>query len=140
MLNAGGRSMLARSSRAIVGVCFAVVAASPAATQEISFRGKAVSFLVGYGAGTGNDLYMRAVQRHIGKHIPGRPDVVPVNMPGAASLTMLNHIANIALRDGSVIGMPSRGLVVEPLLGNTQARFDGTKLSWVGSVTRDVSV
>jgi len=83
---------------------------------------------------------MRAVQRHIGKHIPGRPDVVPVNMPGAASLTMLNHIANIALRDGSVIGMPSRGLVVEPLLGNTQARFDGTKLSWVGSVTRDVSV
>jgi tripartite-type tricarboxylate transporter receptor subunit TctC len=83
---------------------------------------------------------MRVVQRHLGKHLPGQPEVIPVNMPGAASLTMLNYIANAAPRDGTIIGMPSRSLVTEPLLGNEQARFDGTKLSWIGSATKDVSV
>jgi tripartite-type tricarboxylate transporter receptor subunit TctC len=104
------------------------------------FKGKTISFVVGYGPGTGNDLYMRAVQRHLGKHLPGRPTIIPVNRPGAASLAMLNYIANTAPADGTVIGMPSRSLVTEPLLGNDQARFDANKLSWIGSVTKDVSV
>ena len=104
------------------------------------FKDKTLSLIVGYGPGTGNDIYMRAVQRHLGNHLPGKPNVIPVNRPGAASLTMLNYIANVAPRDGSVIGMPSRSLVIEPLLGNDQARFDGTKLAWIGSVTKDVSV
>jgi tripartite-type tricarboxylate transporter receptor subunit TctC len=104
------------------------------------FKGKAISFVVGYGPGTGNDLYMRAVQRHLGEHLPGRPTIIPVNRPGAASLSMLNYIANVAPADGTVIGMPSRSLVTEPLLGNDQARFDATRLSWIGSATKDVSV
>jgi tripartite-type tricarboxylate transporter receptor subunit TctC len=104
------------------------------------FKDKTLSLVVGYGPGTGNDIYMRAVQRHLGNHLPGKPNIIPVNRPGAASLTMLNYIANVAPRDGSVIGMPSRSLVIEPLLGNDQARFDGTKLAWIGSVTKDVSV
>lgn len=104
------------------------------------FKDKTISMIVGYGPGTGNDLFMRVVQRHLGKHLRGQPEVIPVNMPGAASLTMLNYIANVAARDGTVIGMPSRSLVTEPLLGNDQARFDGTKLSWIGSATKDVSV
>jgi tripartite-type tricarboxylate transporter receptor subunit TctC len=119
-----------------------ILASDPALTAEGGewFRDKTLSLVVGYGPGTGNDIYMRAVQRHLGNHLPGKPNVIPVNRPGAASLTMLNYIANVAPRDGSVIGMPSRSLVIEPLLGNDQARFDGTKLSWIGSVTKDVSV
>lgn len=113
-------------------------AAAPA--QDDLFKGKTISFVVGYGPGTGNDLYMRAVQRHLGEHLPGRPTIIPVNRPGAASLTMLNAIANAAAADGTVIGMPSRNLVTEPLLGNDQARFDATRLSWIGSITKDVSV
>ena len=94
--------------------------------------------LVGYGVGTGNDLYMRLLARHIGKHIPGRPTIVPENMPGAGSMVMMNYLYN-APRDGTAIGVPSRNLAVEPLLGNDQARYDALKFTWLGSMSRDVS-
>jgi tripartite-type tricarboxylate transporter receptor subunit TctC len=123
-----------------ISIALAFPAAALAADETSFYKDKTISMVVGYGPGTGNDLFMRAVQRHIGQHLPGQPQVIPVNMPGAASLTMLNYIANAAPRDGTVIGMPSRSLVTEPLLGNEQARFDGTKLSWIGSATKDVSV
>src|SRR5215831_14799872 len=55
------------------------------------YTGKKVRMLVGYGVGTGNDLYMRLLARHIGKHIPGRPTIVPENMPGAGSMVMMNY-------------------------------------------------
>jgi tripartite-type tricarboxylate transporter receptor subunit TctC len=126
--------------RIILAAAAMGLAATSSHAQTVTFKDKPVSMIVGYGPGTGNDLYMRAVQRHLGKHLPGKPDVIPVNMPGAASLTMLNHIANVAARDGTVIGMPSRNLVTEPLVGNDQARFRGPDLSWIGSVTKDVSV
>jgi tripartite-type tricarboxylate transporter receptor subunit TctC len=117
------------------------IPASGAASElEGLFKGKTISFVVGYGPGTGNDLWMRVVQRHLGRHLPGQPTIIPVNRPGAASLAMLNYIANVAPADGTVIGMPSRSLVTEPLLGNDQARFDATRLSWIGSATKDVSV
>jgi tripartite-type tricarboxylate transporter receptor subunit TctC len=96
--------------------------------------------LVGYGVGTGNDLYMRLLARHIGKHIPGKPMIVPENMPGAGSMVMMNYLYNAAARDGTVIGVPSRNLAVEPLTGNVQARYDAQKFTWLGSMSRDVSV
>src|SRR4051794_22753838 len=81
------------------------------------YRDKRVRMIVGYGVGTGNDLYMRLLARHLGKHIPGKPVIVPENMPGAGSMVMMNYLYNAAARDGSVIGTPSRNLAVEPLLG-----------------------
>jgi tripartite-type tricarboxylate transporter receptor subunit TctC len=95
--------------------------------------------LVGYGVGTGNDLYMRLLARHIGKHIAGNPAIVPENMPGAGSIVMMNYLYAAAARDGTVIGVPSRNLAVEPLLGNDQARYDAVKFTWLGSMSRDVS-
>jgi tripartite-type tricarboxylate transporter receptor subunit TctC len=58
--------------------------------------------LVGYGVGTGNDLYMRLLARHIGKHIPGRPTIEPENMPGAGSMVMMNYLSNVAPHGGPV--------------------------------------
>jgi tripartite-type tricarboxylate transporter receptor subunit TctC len=58
--------------------------------------------LVGYGVGTGNDLYMRLLARHIGKHIPGRPTIEPENMPGAGSMVMMNCLYNVAPHGGPV--------------------------------------
>jgi tripartite-type tricarboxylate transporter receptor subunit TctC len=98
-----------------------------------------VRMLVGYGVGTGNDLYLRLLARHIGKHIPGKPTMAPENMPGAGGILMFNYLYNIAPRDGTVIAHPSRSLVTEPLYGNEQARYDASKFGWLGSINRDVA-
>ncbi len=103
------------------------------------YQDKKVRMLVGYGVGTGNDLYMRLLARHIGKHIPGRPTILPENMPGAGSMVMMNYLYNVAPRDGTVLGVPSRNLAVEPLIGNEQARYQALSFNWLGSMSRDVS-
>jgi tripartite-type tricarboxylate transporter receptor subunit TctC len=95
--------------------------------------------LVGYGVGTGNDLYLRLLARHIGRHIPGKPIMAPENMPGAGGIVMLNYLYNVAPRDGTVVAHPSRSLVTEPLYGNEQARYDALKFGWLGSINRDVA-
>jgi tripartite-type tricarboxylate transporter receptor subunit TctC len=114
-------------------------AAQAPSSVEGFYKDKKVRMLVGYGVATGNDLYMRLLARHIGKHIPGRPMIVPENMPGAGSMVMMNYLYNVAPRDGTAIGVPSRNLAVEPLLGNEQARYDALKFTWLGSMSRDVS-
>ncbi len=113
-------------------------AALPQSPEEF-YRGKTIRFLVGYGPGTGYDVYMRVVQRHIGEHLPGKPNVLPENMPGAGGLVMTNYLYNVAARDGTVIGLPSRNLVTDPLLGNAAAKYDALKFGWIGSVSSDVS-
>ena len=70
---------------------------------------------------------------------PGQPTVVIQNMPGAASLTMTNYMYNVAPRDGTAIGLPARGLFIEPLFGNDNAKFEARKFTWIGSMSRDVA-
>ena len=119
--------------------------ATPGRTQsgasvEIFYKDKTIQILVGYGVGTGNDLYMRLLARHIGKHIPGRPTIVPRNMPGAGGIVMFNHLYNVAPRGiRTVLAHPSRSLITEPLYGNPQARYDARKFGWIGSMNRDVA-
>src|SRR5262245_65846166 len=118
------------------------VASFPALAQpsvESFYKDKRVRMLVGYGVGTGNDLYLRLLARHIGKYIPGRPTMVPENMPGAGGIVMFNYLYNIAPRDGTVIAHPSRSLVTEPLYGNEQERYDVENLGLLGSLNRDVA-
>lgn len=127
-------------SIALAGIVF-VCLATTASAQSVDefYRGKSIRFLVGYGVGTGYDVYMRVVQRHIGDHIPGHPAVVPENMPGAGGLVMTNYLYNVAPRDGTAIGLPSRNLMTEPLHGNDQAKYDAVKFGWIGSVSSDVA-
>ncbi|MDP1603426.1 MAG: hypothetical protein Q8M03_09200 [Legionella sp.] len=107
---------------------------------EKFFKEKSLRILVGYATGTGYDIYARALGRHIGAHIPGNPKVVPQNMPGAASLVMMNHLYNVAPRDGTAIALPARNLFVEPLLGNDRAQYDPRKFSMIGNMSRDVAL
>lgn len=113
--------------------------AQSSSSVESFYKDKRVRMLVGYGVGTGNDLYLRLLARHIGKYIPGRPTMVPENMPGAGGIVMFNYLYNLAPRDGTVIAHPSRSLVTEPLYGNEQARYDVSKFGWLGSLNRDVA-
>ncbi len=113
-----------------------------AAADEVSdfYAGKQVRLLIGYSAGGGYDTYARLLSRHLGKHIPGNPTVVPQNMPGAGSLRMANFLYNVAPKDGTVIGTFGRGIAMEPLLSGVGTQFDARKFSWLGSLNNEVSL
>ena len=117
-----------------VAAAFAANANSVAAQSVQDFyKGKTITLLIGIGVGGGTDAWARTVGQYIGRHIPGNPSVVPENMPGAAGLKMTDYIYNAAPRDGSVIGLPNAGILLEPLLGGQGAGFDPMKLNFIGS-------
>ena len=72
--------------------------------------------------------------------LPGRPNVVPQNMPGAGSLKAINYLANQAPKDGSTIATFSRGIPMEPLMGNQEACVDPLKLNWIGSPSQETNI
>src|SRR5262245_40488494 len=110
----------------------------PAGAQDLS--GKSVSLLIGFGPGGGYDLWGRTVARHIGKHLPGKPSVVPQNMPGAGSFVAASHLYNAAPKDGTAFAIIARDAALGPLSGAPGARFDATKFSWLGSPTKEHNV
>ena len=126
--------------RAFFGLVFAAVVAGSAHAQSVEefYKGKTINLVIGFSVGGGYDLYARHLARHIGKHIPGNPTVVPQNMPGAGSLKAANFIYTAAPKDGLAFGTFARTTGINPLL-ESGATFDGTKFSWLGSVTDDVS-
>ena len=104
----------------------------PQASADEFYKGKTLTFVVGFSAGGGFDTYTRLIARHFGKHVPGNPTVVPQNMPGAGSLKVVNYLFQVAPRDGTAIGTFGRSLPLYPLL-IAPADFDGTKLGYLGS-------
>src|SRR3954467_3746172 len=113
----------------------AAVFAAPAGAQD-SLAGKNVTLIIGFGAGGGYDLWGRLVARHIGKHLRGNPTVVPQNMPGAGSYVAASHIYGAAPKDGTVFAIIARDAALGPLSNAPGARFDATKLSWLGRPPR----
>jgi tripartite-type tricarboxylate transporter receptor subunit TctC len=126
---------------AILALAFSsalLTSSAQAAGVEDFYRGKTVSLTIGYSVGGGYDAYGRLLARHLGKHIPGNPSVVPQNMTGAGSLKAANYLYSVAPKDGTVIGTFSRSQGIAPLLD--KAEFDSTKFTWLGSVTDEVSL
>ena len=128
---------------ALAALCGASVAR--AADAGDFYRGKTIHILVGGAAGAAYDFVGRVLAAHLGDHIPGNPGVVVDNMPGAASLVMMNSLYGRAARDGTVMGMPLNGIVLEPRLkvlsrdgGNVG--FDLTKMSWIGTPAQQPQV
>src|SRR4029079_1389320 len=118
----------------------ALMIASPALAEPAGdFPGQTISINVGYPAGGAPDLYFRVLARHYARHIPGNPLVVAKNMPGAGTLRAANYIYNVAAKDGTELANFSSSAMVEPLMGNDQARFDATKFSWVGSMNQEIN-
>jgi tripartite-type tricarboxylate transporter receptor subunit TctC len=114
--------------------------AIPRAPAEEFYKGKTITFVVGFSAGGGFDTYTRLIARHFAKHIPGNPTVVVENKTGAGSLIAANYIYNQAPHDGTVIGNWIGPLVLQQVLGNKAAKFDGRKFGWLGVPTPDSGV
>jgi tripartite-type tricarboxylate transporter receptor subunit TctC len=104
------------------------------------YKGKTIAMVVGSSTGGGYDTMTRAVARFIGKHIPGNPTVVVRNMPGAGGITAMNYIYNAAERDGTVLALVQNNTPLEPLFGTKQARYDATRLNWLGTPSFEVAM
>ena len=134
------RTAFASLSACVVGLLACVGDAPAWAQAGPTLAGKNVQMLIGFGPGGGYDLWGRVVARHIGKHLPGNPTVVPQNMPGAGSFVAANNIYNLAPKDGTVMGLIARDAALGPITGANGARFDPTKITWLGTPTTETNV
>ena len=120
------------------------VAADPIRAQadEAAFyKGKQVNLIIAAAVGGGYDLYARLVARHLGKHIPGAPNVVPQNMIGAGGNTGAGFVFGTAPKDGTVIGAGTAGVVLDAiLLDKARIHHDPRKFKWIGSAASDALV
>jgi tripartite-type tricarboxylate transporter receptor subunit TctC len=108
---------------------------NPAQAQTAPFyKDKTIRIIVGFTAGGLYDQYARILSRQMPKYIPGNPNIIVQNMPGAGSLTATNYLYSIAKPDGLTLAMPGSGIYLDQMLGRKEATFDVTKLAWLGSV------
>jgi tripartite-type tricarboxylate transporter receptor subunit TctC len=128
------------SAIAIAAIAIALPTVTRAQSVADFYKGKTVELLIGYSGGGGYDVYARLLARHMGRHIPGNPTIVPRNMPGAGSLVLANWLFNVAPKDGAAFGIIGRGTPFDPILGIEAAKFDPTKYLWLGSMNNEVSV
>ena len=128
------KATMSISLRAAIGAVCLISAglwASGVAAQTVPSR---ITLAIGTNAGGGYDLYGRLVARHIGRFLPGSPQVLPINMPGAGQLIMANWLHNVAPKDGSALGLIPSTTAFERLFGNTQANYEAQNFKWVGSL------
>jgi tripartite-type tricarboxylate transporter receptor subunit TctC len=122
-------SLVAASFAAIVSADSSV----SAQTEEF-YKGKSIDLVIGYPPGGSNDTWGRILARHIGKHVPGKPNVVPKNMPGAGSFLAVNQAFNVLPKDGTIIGIGAPTMALDEKLGSQGVRFKTAELNWVGRV------
>ena len=123
-----------RRAGALAVASLSFAAAVQAQTPEAFYQQNGLKIVVASGSGGGYDTYSRILARHIGRNMPGNPNVVVQNMPGASGLTATNWAYNTAPKDGSQILATYSALIDANLVGNAQARFEVRKFSWVGSI------
>jgi len=114
--------------------------ASAHAQPRVDFAGKTVTIISSFGAGGGYTIYAEIVARHLGAHLPGRPNVVVRTMPGAGGLNGTHHLYNVAARDGSVLGVVPQTVAIAQALGEQGLRYDARAFNWIGRVNSNVEV
>lgn len=125
---------------AFLGAACLGLAPAAASGVEDFYKGKTVNVLVGFTTGNGADSYARLIARWYAKYLPGAPNIVVQNMPGSGSLTMTNTLFNVSPKDGTVFGIFNRNVPLEPLMGNSNARFDPRRFTWLGSTNTEPSL
>jgi tripartite-type tricarboxylate transporter receptor subunit TctC len=126
--------MMTEFRRAVcaTALIFLATGVSRADPVEDFYRGRTVNLYIGFTVGGGYDLYARMLARHLGRHIPGAPHVVPVNMPGTAGMTMASWLYSKAPQDGSALAIASQAIAIEQALGSSAAQYESRKFVWLG--------
>jgi tripartite-type tricarboxylate transporter receptor subunit TctC len=138
--------MMASVKAGFAACLLALAIAAPASAAdpvEDFYKGKQITIIVGSDAGGGYDTSARLMARFMGKYIPGNPTFIVQNLAGAGGVAAINQVVNIAAKDGTIIGGPQSGSALEPAFhqlspGGDTAKFDGTKLQWIGSVEQAI--
>jgi len=117
----------------------AAVVTQPANADAVSefYSKNGLTIVIGYSPGGGADLFARFLARHIGKHLPGKPNVIVQNMPGSGGIKALNHFYNVGAQDGSRTILSSATHTLAQLLGRKNIRYDVNKMQWLGTLTQD---
>jgi tripartite-type tricarboxylate transporter receptor subunit TctC len=131
--------MFAAPIRTLLLAASIAVVAAPSRADPVAefYRGKTVHVLVGVAAGGDYDVHARLLARHLGKHIPGHPTVIPENMTGAGGLKMANYLYELAPKDGTVIGVVGNYFPALQAAGGRGLQFDAGRFQWLGSLTRE---
>jgi len=101
--------------------------------QTPFYQGKQIKLVIGSSAGGGYDLWPRVMMRYFSRHIPGNPDIIPQNMPGAGGIVGANYVYGIAKPDGLTIGAFNPALYFDQLIKRDEVKFDWSKFAWIGS-------
>lgn len=127
-----------RSLTFLAVAMFALLSSAGAhAASDDFYKGRSIRIVVGFSAGGGFDTYARAIARHMGKHIPGNPNITVENMTGAGSLIAANHVFKVAKPDGLTIGHFIGGLFLGQVLGQAGIEFDARKFEFIGAPITD---
>lgn len=132
--------------RTIITAMVLALAASGGAAQADDksladfYARKPVTIAVGFSPGGNYDLYARAVARHIGRYVPGSPEVIVQNMPGAGSRVLANNLYVRGPHDGTMIGVPNQGIPMDQALGLPGIQYDARRFHWIGSPNQEVNV
>lgn len=130
---------LAGFAGVVVSAYAVFAAASQAQSVEEFYKGKQVTIIVGSAPGGGYDATARLFARFMGTHLPGAPNMIVQNMPGAGSLTATNNLYNLAPKDGTTIGVVQRGMLTAKLTNPNGVRFDVEKMNWIGNLAPEVA-
>lgn len=132
------------STKFAVGLAaFAALMSGIAAAQAQGFdasKDYRINLIIGYEPGGGYDVYGRFAAQMLGRHLPGKPTIVPQNMPGAGSLKAANYLYNVAPKDGTAIGTVNQSIAFMELLGQKGIQFESGKFNWIGRMSDVVSL
>ena len=120
----------------VIGFWFIFLWSSALQAQAPFYEGKTIRIVVGLPAGDVYDLYARMLAAHIGKYIPGNPNVIVQNMPGASSMITANHVYTVGKPDGLTWGSVLPSLYFDQLVGRSEVQFEWSKFTWLGSFER----
>lgn len=131
-----------RAMPALIAVMAGLTCSGAAHAQAAAefFKGRTITVLIGTSAGNDYDFRGRLLARHLGRHIPGEPQLVPRNMPGGGGIVATNYVANIAPRDGTTVYMIMANMMTAQAMGVQGVQFDTRRLRWIGNTTSSPNV
>ena len=139
--NAWARWRVGSATALSVAVFFAGTAGGLAQTSSVAefYKGKTVYLVIGAAVGAGYDAYSRLIARHLGRHIPGNPDIVPQNLDGAGAFRAATRVAVSAPQDGTYIAAIYPTTLLDPIMGNPKRKVARLDFAYLGSASKNLS-
>ncbi len=133
---------LPKSGLILASVITTIFSLSNAHAETVAafYSSKSVTLIIPSGPAGGYDRYGRLVARHINKYIPGQPNILPQNMPGAGGVVAANYQFNVAPKDGSSISILQNIVPFKKLLDPRQVKYEVSGIRWLGSVSAAANI